>query len=937
MAELRIPLATYRIQFSLGFRFVDGRDLVPYLNELGVTDLYSSPRFRARRGSPHAYDVANPLQINSELGTEDEFAELAEKLQAYGMGLVLDIVPNHMATSSENPWWMDVLENGLDSLYSHHFAIDWERTNGKSAGGNRIVLPILGDLYGAVLQNGQFSLKLDENGFFVKYFDHRLPLNPKTYGMVIGNCRNAQAPEAVELLKIIASLPAGNPDRGKIRERHRRKQELKTRLWELYNNNPDFKSALDECLTALNGTPGDARSFDALDRILSRQSHRAAYWRMAGEEMNYRRFFDITDLVAVRVEDPEVFKSRHPEIVGLVNGRGVTGIRIDHIDGIRDPQGYLQRLKNKVLLRENGGPPGCSGFYIIVEKILGAGEQLPCNWEACGTTGYDFLNYLNAMFVDPEGLAKLDGIYRRFTGIQSDLMEVRYARKKQVMEELFAGEVRALGFHLGRLAAQDRFARDLSFHELQQALAEVTAWFPVYRTYIRDFRICSGDRAHIEQALESARRTTAGFNPGVLEFLRRVLLLDIPHYIEARDQWLGFVMDWQQFTGPVMAKGYEDTACYVYNRLISSNEVGSDPETADHPGGVGRFHRKNRDRLADWFNTMNATSTHDTKRSEDVRARINVLSEIAELWGRRLTRWSRWNDGKKQAVGGAPAPSRNDENLLYQTLVGAWPLAKENNGAFRERIKNFMQKAVREAKTHSSWLQPNEAYENACLAFIDAILEESADNAFLKDFLVFQKRIAGPGAVNALAQVLLKIASPGAPDFYQGTELWDFSLVDPDNRRPVDFAKRSALLDDVRRRETLDLASLLRDLTTNWKDGRIKLYLTYRALNFRRAQAELFRKGEYIPLEGPHTCAFARRMGDVWAIAAVPRMVASVPAPGKKLLAPKVFGDGLLALPPEAPAGWHNVLTGDDLAAEEGALRLAEVFAGFPVALMEGK
>ena len=791
MAEFRIPLATYRMQFSLGFRYVDARDLVPYLNDLGITDLYSSPRFKARRGSAHAYDVADPHKINSELGTEQEFQELAQKLGAYGMGLVLDIVPNHMAASAENPWWMDVLENGRDSIYSHHFAIDWDRACVRSTGRNRVVLPILGEPYGAVLYNGQFGLKLDENGFFVKYFEHRLPLDPKSYRLILESSKVAGLPEVVSLLEAIDELPSGNLDADARCERHRLKEQLKERLWRLYSDNAEIKAAIEEHMIAIDGIPGDAGSYDLLDRILSRQSYRVAYWRMAGEELNYRRFFDITDLIGIRVEDPDVFDSRHPEIVGLVNGGGVTGLRIDHIDGLWDPRGYLERLKRKAL--GEAATAGCTGFYVIVEKILGSDEETPSDWSVCGTTGYDFLAYLNNTFVDTEGLKELDAIYRRFTDVSRTLPEIRYARKRQVMDELFGGEVRALGFHLGQLAAQDRFARDLPFAELEQALVEVCAWFPVYRTYTRDFDIAPRDRVYIEQALELASKTTEGFNPGVLDFLRRVLLLEIPHYIEARQQWLGFVMSWQQFTGPVMAKGYEDTTCYYYNRLISSNEVGSDPQSTDHPGGVEEFHRRNAARLAGWPNTMNATSTHDTKRSEDVRARINVLSQMPDVWARKLSRWRSLNADKKQAVDGEPAPSGNDEYMLYQTLAGAWPLSEEDRPGLRDRIRAFMLKAVREAKTHSNWLRPHLSYEDACLGFVDALLAESEDNVFLKDFTAFHRRVAAPGAVNALSQVLLKVASPGVPDFYQGTELWDFSLVDPDNRRPVDFTKRTAL------------------------------------------------------------------------------------------------------------------------------------------------
>ncbi len=926
MPGLRIPLATYRIQFHLGFRFVDGRDLVPYLNELGITDLYSSPRFKARRGSPHAYDVANPLKINSELGTEDEFQELARKLQAYGMGLLLDIVPNHMAASPENPWWMDVLENGRLSIYAHHFAIDWDRPTMKATSTGKLVMPILGEPYGGVLESGQFSIKLDENGFFLRYYDHRLPLSPPTYGLIFAHCRGLDFPGVADLRQGFDALPA-------TADRHPKKEELKDRLWRLYSSNAEFKAALDECLIGVNGKPGDPPSFDLLDRILSRQAWRVAWWRVAREELNYRRFFDINDLIGVRVEDAEVFDSRHPEILGLVENGYATGFRVDHIDGLRDPLGYLHRLRSKALGRSQGNG-NCSGLYVIVEKILGGGEELPRSWEACGTTGYDFLNELNNVFVDPEGLKELDRVYREFTGLEQDLFEVRYRRKKQAIEELFAGEVHALGFHLGRLASQDRFARDLPYKELEDALVEVTAWLPVYRTYIRDFEVPERGRRYIEQALEGAAATTAGFEPGVLEFLRRVLLLEIPHYIENRGEWLEFVLSWQQFTGPVMAKGYEDTACYVYNRLVSANEVGSTPETACDPRNGGGLHEANQLRLAHWPHTLNATSTHDTKRSEDVRARINVLSELPEAWGRRLSRWANWNGGHKQMVDGAPAPSRNDEILLYQTLLGAWPPAEEEAG-FRDRMRNYMQKAVREAKTHSNWLRPNEAYENAVLSFLDAILEPSESNRFLKDLKLFEERIALAGAINSLAQVVLKIASPGLPDFYQGTELWDFSLVDPDNRRPVDFARRIALLEEIRRGETQDLRGLLRDLTTHWQDGRIKLYLTYKALNFRKAEPDLFQRGAYLPLEAQGSCSFARARNGDWAIASVPRLTAALAGARKRLLPAKLLGDATLMLPPNAPDRWRNVLTGEEL--EGRSLRLADLWASFPAALLSGR
>ncbi len=934
MAGLRIPLSTYRIQFNLNFRFLDGRDLVHYLNDLGITDLYSSPHFKARRGSPHAYDVANPTKINSELGTEEEFTELAAKLRAYNMGLVLDIVPNHMAASSENPWWLDMLENGRGSVYAHHFAVDWGRALAKARRRPRIVLPILGGLYGKVLQSGEITLKLDENGFFAKYWDTRLPLDPKSYRMILEPSLQAArtrgaAGAARELERLLAAsdeLPACEYDQD-CSGRHSQKERLKADLWSTYSANPEVKAFIDEALIAASGLPSVPESFDLLDRILDEQHYRIAYWRMAAEELNYRRFFDITDLIGIRMEDPEVFEARHSEIWRVVREGDVTGLRVDHIDGLWDPAEYLEWLRDGAAEDEEGRP-GCSGFYVIAEKILAADEELPRDWHTCGTTGYEYLNWLNGLFVDPGGLSRLDEFYREFTGITATMAEVQYRSKKLVMEKLFPGEVRALGYHLGRIAAVDRVARDLPFDHLLQALVEVIAWLPIYRTYIRTLQVSDRDRAYIERAVSKAEESLPGLDPEVFEFLCRLLLLRVPHYAEHPQDWADFIMGWQQFTGPCMAKGFEDTTCYVYNRLLSQNEVGSDPELADHPAGIENFHARNKQRLAYWPHSLNATSTHDTKRSEDVRARINVLTAVPDEWSRRVRKWAASNERHREFVDGELAPDRNDEYVLYQTLVGAWPLCAEEMAGFGERIRNFAQKAMREAKVHSTWLTPNEAYENACLKFIDAILDESNDNPFLADFRAFQERIAPAGAVNALAQVLLKVCSPGVPDFYQGTELWNLSLVDPDNRRAVDFQKRGLMLDELRRKEAFDAQLLVKEIVESWQDGRVKLYTTYKALNFRRAHPDLFQNGEYIPLRGSErACAFARCRGDEWAIAIAPRLVGLRPG----LLDPAAYGDETLDAPSGAPQRWRNIFTDERIE----TLRLADVFARFPVALLE--
>jgi len=934
MPGLRVPLATYRIQFNLNFRYLDGRDLVPYLNDLGITDLYSSPRFKARRGSPHAYDVANPTLINSELGTEKEFAELSAKLRAYNMGLVLDIVPNHMAASPENPWWMDVLENGRGSVYAHYFAVDWGRAVAKARRRPRILLPILRDLYGKVLESGELSLKLDENGFFIRCYDHRLPLDPRSYRLLLepslGAARTRGDEEAAaELSRLMAGFDElrGSDCGENCEELHRRKERLKAELWESYNSVPEMKTHVDETLIAASGVRGVPESFDLLDRILDEQHYRIAFWRIAGEELNYRRFFDITDLIGLRVEDKAVFAARHAEVLRIVANGDITGLRVDHVDGLWDPEQYLAWLRQGTAGGDDSGPD-CSRFYTVAEKILAADEELPPEWHVCGTTGYKFLNWLNALFVDREGLARMDAFYREFTGTNSTMSDVQYASKKKVMQQLFPGEVRALGFHLGRVAAVDRMARDLPFDSLLETLLEVTAWLNVYRTYIRSQTVPERDRVFIERALAAAERALPGADPEVFAFIRRVLLVEVPRYVEHPQDWVTFVMGWQQFTGPCMAKGFEDTTCYVYNRLISQNEVGGGPELADNPPGPDGFHANNIQRLKHWPHSMIATSTHDTKRSEDVRARINVLPLVADEWAESVRRWAAMNERHKTNLRGAPAPDRNEEYMFYQTLVGAWPLCAEDMTEFRDRIRNYMQKAVREAKVHSDWINPDEGYEEAVLRFVDAVLDESEGNDFVPDFAAFHKRIAPAGAVNSLAQVLLKICSPGVPDFYQGTELWNLSLVDPDNRRPVDFQKRVMMLDEIRRLEGYDLMALLEDITTNWTDGRVKLYTTYKALTFRRQHPELFQTGEYLPVEAPASvCAFARRRGEEWAVAAAPRLV----APRQGLLDTRAYGEQRLSLPEGAPARWRNVFTGEDA----GSLRLADLFARMPVALME--
>ncbi len=933
---MHIPVATYRIQFNPDFGFSEAQAIVAYLSELGISHLYASPIFKARTGSTHGYDVIDPRQLNPELGTHLEFDALTRTLKGAGMSWLQDIVPNHMAYDSQNQFLMDVLEYGPDSDYFKVFDIEWEHPYKDIQG--KVLTPLLGDFYGSCLEQGQLALCYDETGLSINYYDLKIPLRIESYTQLIthdlgrlGRSLGRQHPDFIKLLGILYILKNAIAE---TTGQQRRDQAnfVKSLTWELYQANDEVKTFIDRTVEIFNGTVGEPSSFDLLDTMLSNQYFRLSFWKVGAEELNYRRFFTVNELICLSMDDAKVFKLTHSLIQELVQQGVFTGVRIDHIDGLYNPKEYLQRL------REHLGD-----VYITVEKILETDETLPDDWPIQGTSGYEFLNYANGVFCQTQNEAAFTRIYQGLTGSFRSYSDLELDCKHVIADKNLAGDVENLANSLKQIARRYRYASDFTLNGLRRAIVEVLMRFPIYRTYITPEGISERDRHYVKTVIQLAKHHAPQLL-NELNFIETLLLLkDQDGLTETeKTEWMHFVMRMQQFSGPLMAKGIEDTLFYIYYRFLSLDEVGGSP----HHFGVtlDDFHAFNQHQAQQWMHSMNASSTHDTKRSEDVRARLNVLSEIPDEWEVEVETWRALNQKHKVQIGESAlletqsVPDANDEYFLYQTLVGAFPFEPYDLATLTERIKQYVVKAVREAKVHTAWLQPDTAYEEGFVAFVERLLDPRDDNEFFSRLYAFQARIAFYGMGNSLSQTLLKITAPGVPDIYQGTELWDLSLVDPDNRRPVDYQTRLKSLRHLTQQATAAMPQLLHDLMHTATSGQIKLFAIAQALAARHAHLDLFQEGNYIPIRATgqyadHVVAFARQKGYRIALIVVPRFLTALVNPGTFPVGVEVWGDTTLDIPKAIRNPWIDAITNRAIA-DEAHLSIGKVLSQFPLALL---
>lgn len=825
------PIATYRLQFNAQFGFDQARQIIPYLASLGISHVYASPYLQAAKGSSHGYDIVNHTQVNEHLGGSNAHAQMCMDLKQAELGQLVDIVPNHMAISSSNPWWWDVLENGPSSHYATYFDVDWESSEERWP--NKILLPILGDHYGRILEDGQLRLIFREGQFCLNYQEHTFPIDPSSLGALLQlSAEICQSEQLAFLADAYERLPRAVSSRMLAKKRHRDKAVLKQLFAKLCQMEPAVLASVHAGITRFN------QDTEALDALINEQNYRLAFWRTASRDLGYRRFFDVNTLIGARVEDPEVFCTLHSLPFSWVAEGWAQGLRIDHPDGLRDPTTYFARIRQ-----------ACPDSWIVAEKILAEGEEIPSAWPIEGTTGYDFLNLVGGLFIDPQGKDKLTQIYQAFIEESLSYKDTVQACKRLVIRELLGSELNRLTALLVSICEKHRRYRDYTYHDLQEAICEIAVYFPVYRTYVSPSAgmVRKQDQAYIEEAIKVASQQNPDIDPRLLDFIKDIFLLRIPG-----DQENELAVRFQQLTGPAMAKGVEDTAFYRFFRLASLNEVGGNPEKFGV--ALSHFHQACERSQKEHPKSLLATTTHDTKRSEDARARIALLSEIPEKWAAAVKKWSWYNQKYCRK-----SFDKNMEYLFYQTLVGSWPIDSA-------RLAAYMQKAAREAKRHTSWTKNNQEYEESLLFFVESVRN---DKHFCQEFEAFINELIPYGRVNSLAQTLIKLTAPGIPDIYQGAELWDLSLVDPDNRRPVDFARRNELLANI---ITISPSEIL----TRMDEGLPKLWVIRQALHLRKQNPHIFGpKSSYKPLmaqgaKAEHAVAYMR--GDSIAVIA-PRLV----------------------------------------------------------------
>lgn len=928
---MKVPAATYRLQLNRSFGYQKVKSVIPYLYELGISDIYASPIFKAAKGSKHGYDIVDPNQLNHELGNWDDFTEVMAEKRMYKMDWLQDIVPNHMAFNSENQMLMDIFEKGRQSRFFSFFDIIWDHPDKTLTG--KIMVPVLGEFYDNALESGKIQLGLNSSGFHIRYYEYCLPLNLSSYSYILGqdikqsanitNPTKSEFEDLAELCDGFDSLAQQPPTDSRDHQINKAKQKL----WELYNINDKTKGHIENVFDFYNGKNNQINKYDPLDTLLNRQYFKLALWKRASERINYRRFFYLNDFIGLCVEKKEVFEFTHQLLLSLAQNGTFTGLRIDHIDGLYNPTKYLEYLREKL-----------PNTYIIVEKILEKQENLPENWPIQGTTGYEFADCVNKLFCDKENEKAFSKIYLQFTGLNEYYKHLVYKKKKSLLQKFMAGEVKLIARLFERFIEKEKVTSIATSQNIEDALVEIIAAFDVYRTYINYDKHRKTDRDYIKKALTLAADTNTQLEK-TIDFIGQYLLLEFQDLTEQpnKNLLLHFIMKFQQLTGPAMAKGLEDTVLYNYNRLISLNEVGSQPDCFGI--SIEKFHKFNRDRNKQCQLSLNTTSTHDTKRGEDVRARINVLSEIPDLWNSKVTYWKRINEHKKINCNGAAAPDVNEEYFLYQTLIGALPFSETEYETFKRRIKEYFIKVLREAKTHTTWTEQDKDYENACTQFVDKLLVFSGRDEFWQDFITFQKKMAAYAVYNSLSQVLIKMTAPGIPDFYQGSELWDLNLVDPDNRRPVNFEKTAWLLEEIKTKEKQAHPDFLTDLLIRAGDGRVKLFLIYKVLAARRKYKLTFEKGDYLPITvtgtlKKHIIAFARQSERDTVTVVASRFLTSIISPSQLPVGNNPWKDTSIII--QEPASWFNVITGEKIK-NSNELSVSQIFHKFPVALLVSK